>query len=677
MTPGWYLRRLSRMDVSEVAWRTRNMLLQAAWRRRQAAGWPDPPATHEAWNGGSVPAVGVDVGAARSLLLRAKEIEAGRWQVFGKAADVSGEDPDWFRDPGTGRQAPAAGSYAFDLPYRDQEKVGNVKNLWEVSRLHHLTVLAAAFHETGEARYAERALAHLASWCRANPPLQGIHWVSGIELGLRLIAFVWMRRLLAAYPGVTASFEHDETFRKQLHAHQAWIAAFYSRGSSANNHLIAEMAGLLAAARAFPLFPESAGWAAQAAARLERESKRQTFRDGLNRELASDYHVFVLELLLVAGIEADATSDPSRAPLSDAYWRRVRAMADALAATVDAQLGTARQGDGDDGRVLVLDGPEHSPVGILLQTCAHIFGPSPWWPETPSPNNKPGSVGAALLSALARPRRDLAPLRAPSRPSAFTDGGIALLRDAEPGPDEIWCRVDCGPHGFLATAAHAHADALSFELRLGGLPILVDAGTYCYHGEGAWRDYFRSTLAHNTLTLAGRDQAVPAGPFLWLTRAEANLVAAKGLDTGDLAEVEGCHDGYRRRLGAIHRRRFTLDRRLRTLEIVDWIDSTSGAAAQLAFHLHPQVACQLVGRDAHLSWSAPWGPCKAVLALPPELAWATHRGETDPIRGWYSPGFGCKEPTILLLGTGQLAPGRHLRSRLTFVAQVAGEQRAA
>ncbi|MBV9748598.1 MAG: hypothetical protein JO157_07280, partial [Acetobacteraceae bacterium] len=96
-----------------------------------------------------------------------------------------------------------------------------------------------------------------------------------------------------------------------------------------------------------------------------------------------------------------------------------------------------------------------------------------------------------------------------------------------------------------------------------------------------------------------------------------------------------------------------------------------------AFHLHPQVACQLVGRDAHLSWSAPWGPCKAVLALPPELAWATHRGETDPIRGWYSPGFGCKEPTILLLGTGQLAPGRHLRSRLTFVAQVAGEQRAA
>jgi hypothetical protein len=147
-------------------------------------------------------------------------------------------------------------------------------------------------------------------------PLQGIHWVNGIELGLRLLAFVWVRRLLAAYPGVSDRFENNATFRRQLHAHQTRIAAFYSRGSSANNHLIAEMAGLFAAAQAFPIFPESADWAAEARTLLERESEGQTFPDGLNRELASDYHVFALELFRVAGVEADAAGKP----FSDGYW---------------------------------------------------------------------------------------------------------------------------------------------------------------------------------------------------------------------------------------------------------------------------------------------------------------------------------------------------------------------
>ena len=80
------------------------------------------------------------------------------------------------------------------------------------------------------------------------------------------------------------------------------------------------------------------------------------------------------------------------------------------------------------------------------------------------------------------------------------------------------CRFDHGPHGFLSTAAHAHADALSVEVREGGQEILTDPGTYCYHGESDWRDYFRSTIAHNTLEVGGRDQAVHAGPFLWRTQ---------------------------------------------------------------------------------------------------------------------------------------------------------------
>ena len=87
-----------------------------------------------------------------------------------------------------------------------------------------------------------------------------------------------------------------------------------------------------------------------------------------------------------------------------------------------------------------------------------------------------------------------------------------MLRVPARGAGEIWCRFDGGPHGFCSIAAHAHADALSVELRCGGVDVLADPGCYCYHGEPAWRRYFRSTLGHNTLELDGTDQSVVGWP---------------------------------------------------------------------------------------------------------------------------------------------------------------------
>ena len=652
MTPSWYLRRLRSMRPREMAWRVRNMMKQRLWRRRAGADWPEPRAEPR-WAGGQVPAgAGLGMEGAEAVLAAAEALLAnGRWPVFAFEADLGGGDPDWFLDPATRMRAPSA-AYCFGIPYRDQERVGNIKHVWEVSRLQHLTVLAAAYHLSGEARFAERAVAHLRSWQRANPPLRGVHWISGIELGLRLLTWTWARRLLDRWPRAPACFEGDPQFRRQLHAHQAWITTFYSRGTSANNHLVAEVAGLLAASRAFPMFAESDGWSRLAAGKLEQESVRQTFSDGLNRELAGDYHGFATELFLVAGIEADA----SGTPLSEAYWEEVGRMLTALAATVDAAGKGARQGDGDGGRALLFGRPGDG-TGTVLEAGGRLAGREPWWPA-PS-----GDLGAALLSSMGADHRTGAP--GPEvRPGLFPDAGISILRDLTPGPREIWCRFDHGPHGFLATAAHAHADALSFELRVGGCEILVDPGTYCYHGERTWRNYFRSTLAHNTLQVAGRDQAEPAGPFLWRTRPEAELFSASGLTDGTTACVEATHDGYRRtKPWMAHRRRLVLDRAARSLEVTDWLDGQGSAEVRLAFHLHPLVECRLEGGCAVLAWAAG----RATMELPPVLAWSVHRGETDPVLGWYSERFGRREPATALIGRGRIAAGDRLRSRIVFL----------
>ena len=68
------------------------------------------------------------------------------------------EDPDWFFDPVTGRRAPQ-GDYCFRIDHRSEHVTGNVKQVWELSRLHHLTVLAAAYALSGDERYAQRVAA--------------------------------------------------------------------------------------------------------------------------------------------------------------------------------------------------------------------------------------------------------------------------------------------------------------------------------------------------------------------------------------------------------------------------------------------------------------------------------------------------------------------------------------
>ena len=105
------------------------------------------------------------------------------------------------------------------------------------------------------------------------------------------------------------------------------------------------------------------------------------------------------------------------------------------------------------------------------------------------------------------------------------------------------------------------------------------------------------------------------------------------------------------------------------MTIVDVIETSGAHSLALRFHLGPQVDAQLHGATARLHWNAPatGSPHQAVLALPTELCWRTHRGETDPVVGWYSSGFGEKEPATTLVGTGVCrAPSIELCTTLEF-----------
>ena len=377
----WYARRMARMSPAEVSWRVRDQALQVTWARRQVhrtqTDSPGPPPGRELTFAAVLPpdsAALVPASARAAVLEAADRLLKGEWDVLGvERTDLV--EPDWFTDPVTGRRSDPD-RYAFRVDHRSAEQTGNIKQVWEISRLQHLTLLAAAWFLSHEEAYADRVASQLRSWWRENPFLSGVNWTSGIELGIRLISLTWIRRLLDEWPGVAGLFEHDWLAVRQIRWHQQYLAAFRSRGSSANNHVIAEAAGQLVASCAFPWFPESEGWRRTSAALLERELVRNTFPSGIGRELASDYQCFVAELGFLAAVEAEA----SGRPVSPVVWERLAALTDSAAALVDERLRPPRQGDSDDGRGLLLDAPAANRWPVLLALGEALIGRLDWWP---------------------------------------------------------------------------------------------------------------------------------------------------------------------------------------------------------------------------------------------------------------------------------------------------------
>jgi len=368
--------------------------------------------------------------------------------------------PDWHRDETTGKTSPLG--FSLDIDYRNAAVIGDAKVIWEKSRHHHLTVLAAAYALTKDERYADAVAGQLLDWSEKNPCLRGLNWSHALEAGIRLIAWVWCERLLRGSP------HHDRlnALWPVIHQHQEFIERARSRGSSANNHLIGEMAGLFIATTAWPVFAESARWREMALRSLEEEIIRQTFPCGLNREMAWSYHVFTFEFFLFAWLENPSAFSPS-------YVERLRRMAGVITALADC---APNYGDCDDGHALVL-GADNA---RLRQLCG----------ETPTTTEDAGLF-------------------------VLRHGNIAVLADA-------------GPHGYLSIAAHAHADALAFTLTVAGKPVFVDSGTCDYFRSDADRRYFRSTRAHNTVVVDGLDQSTQAGPFLWSRQAKTTVESWDG-----------------------------------------------------------------------------------------------------------------------------------------------------
>src|SRR5262249_34139101 len=150
----------------------------------------------------------------------------------------------------------------------------------------------------------------------------------------------------------------------------------------------------------------------------------------------------------------------------------------------------------DGGRLMKIDDRHSNDFRSTLATGAILF-------HRPTYKFVAGDVNEETLWLLGPPglaEWDQLKASEPQVQSVgFTTGGYYVMRDGWTSQSN-YALFDCGPHG-VDNCGHAHADALSFELAANGRTLLVDPGTYTYTGSRELRDWFRSSEAHNTLTI--------------------------------------------------------------------------------------------------------------------------------------------------------------------------------
>lgn len=439
------------------------------------------------------------------LAANAEKLLLGEWQLFGWKAVEVGAPPCWHRDPACGVVI-AHDTPSRRLDYRRLPDGADARTIWEINRWTEMTRLAMHGWLNNDANAIRTAQLWLEDWCERNPPGIGINWTSPLEAALRLINFTWFDAIVSAWAADQTArghslHDHQTALRRRIvPIHAAWVWRHRSAGSSANNHLLGELAALVVAASRWPGLEKIACSAETAWEALGQEVLRQFATDGGSHEQALHYHAFAFDLAWQAARTVGCRAGTVHDRL-------------ALAARFLLAVGQGTEpwdfGDSDDAIVVPLT---QSRAKTGEEWRAWLLGDEcclRWW------------LGPPPMIAMNTPTAGLTV----HEWQAFAVSGYAALRS------HGWvARLDASPLGFGPLAAHGHGDALHVSIWDGAQALLIDPGTGGYHGHAGLRTELASWTAHNGPQPwpVGFQTPRRIGPFLQIQHHPAPKLIVEG-----------------------------------------------------------------------------------------------------------------------------------------------------
>jgi uncharacterized heparinase superfamily protein len=460
----------------------------------------------------------------------------------------------------------------------------------------------------------------LRDWIEHNPIGQGVGWHS-YPIARRIVN--WIQAVtLATLRKVFPDSKSEAQFNRSLYQ-QARFLEDHLEFDCLGNHLLANGKALLFAGL---FFGGAAGnrWHDKGQRILWSGLREQILDDGGHEERSPMYHTIVLQDYL----EVVLAEQLNKRKIPGWVRERLIQMADYLDGILHPDGQIPLFGDSAFGIA-------HCPEDVLAAS-ERLLGTTGRWS-----NVKPANY-AALLAFPENTNSSQADLQRISS-NCWPATGYAKIQGEQPGNQLI---VDTKPLGPAHLPAHGHCSLFSYELSLEGKRIIVDSGVEEYE-TGHWRDFWRSTRAHNTLTVDGAEQSEMWASFRAGHRAALQQCAFAENDRG--AIFVGRHGGFATQKFPTPHRRVIAHLNEGIWLVFDQVFGHGSHRIDSYVHFHPLAWCRIsgdrveFGRDETRAYVYPMKNAPAH-----QVAISLAKGSTNPIQGWYAPEFGKREPNHVI-----------------------------
>jgi len=587
----------------------------------------------------------------KNILSRADRYLAGEYECITEKRINMPYPFQWNYEPKRKIRTPLI--FSYDIDYRDTARYGDFKYFWEMGRWGHLVTLSKAYYITRDVKYARMVECQIKEFIEQCPYLLGIHWTMAMENSLRLISLCWIANFMYDY--LEQAHSLCCYLEEVIQSHLDYIVSNYSLYSSGNNHYISEVAGVFLATLCFGYTKKHNHYKNQAFSILCSEIEKQYYSDGVNKEQASHYHISCIYCFILAGL----LGQQNGMPFPREYWDRIEKAAEYIYWISNSVGKIPKIGDSDDGKTVHLSDDEVSISESLLATCAVMFERGDFKSKTAVFDEMSfwllGSAGCEKYKKLQPEiRQDIM--------AGFKQGGYYIIDKKE--KPEIKMIIDCGPLGMGTLAGHGHADMLSFLLQIDGQDVFIDPGTYIYHSSSPFRNYFRKTLSHNTITVDDCDQSEIAGPFLW--GFKANAILEEWRQNSDCIIFKGSHDGYKRLLDPLlHRREIILNKKDNKIIINDNLECSGNHSIKMCLHISDM--CQLESFDLNV-WKIMTPDHELLLEFESGLDIKVVSGQNNPPIGWKSDSYDHKQAIYTIMAEKLINKNSLICTQIKFIS---------
>ncbi|WP_168433515.1 alginate lyase family protein [Pontiella sulfatireligans] len=371
----------------------------------------------------------------------------------------------------------------------DGEEIHDAEWYYQFQRLTWWPALAHAYAVTGDENYFFEWRYEMVDWVEDNLPITK-QTPKFIRRGME--TYNRCARLTEVFPYMLQSSNFDAQtlgfFLMSFHEQAEHIRTVYS---AKGNHLLGELSVVFMNGINFPEFKASKHWKNDAVERLPAMMDEEVYPDGMNRELVFSYHKMYVGLFAQAYEMFSKHGYADRLPVD--FYPRILKMAEIYAYQSFPDFTDCQFGDAWKPRF---------PGDLYRKNLKAFKDDIPYFDYMVS--------GGAEGEPPAK------------RNVAYSESGFYFMR-SEWSSNAVFMVMKNAAGGQW----HSQIDNGTFELYAHGRNFMNDSGSYMYGSSDVedqrWRDWFRSTKVHQTLTLNNENIALEPELIMW--SESENLVA--------------------------------------------------------------------------------------------------------------------------------------------------------